>query len=213
MKRYKAYRFVCPHMPSRHFVPPRVTFRLLGGQMARVSGYFAGSSGFTLLELLVVIVLAGVIVALAVPSMRDTLTGDNLKKASRQFIGMERKLSGEAVRDQIDYILCLDLPNSAYWVVASDMTPEKQDEIKKNPQHLSSDVVILDIVGENNKKQSDGEARIKFGKNNICSPAVIHLAYEEDRMTIVINPFLGVTEIYDKYVDVPVTSSGPSNSR
>jgi prepilin-type N-terminal cleavage/methylation domain-containing protein len=181
--------------------------------MARASGYFSGSSGFTLLELLVVIVLAGVIVALAVPSMRDTLTGDNLKKASRQFIGMERKLSGEAVRDQIDYILCLDLPNSAYWVVASDMTPEKQDEIKKNPQHLSSDVVILDIVGENNKKQSDGEVRIKFGKNNICSPAVIHLAYEEDRMTIVINPFLGVTEIYNKYVDVPVTSSGATNSR
>jgi prepilin-type N-terminal cleavage/methylation domain-containing protein len=213
MKRYKAYRFVCPHVPKRRFVPPRVTFRLLGGQIARASGYFAGSSGFTLLELLIVIVLAGVIVALAVPSMRDTLTGDNLKKASRQFIGMERKLIGEAVRDQIDYILCLDLPNSAYWVVASNMTPEKQDEIKKHPQHLPSDVFILDIVGENNKKQSDGEVRIKFGKNNICSPAVIHLAHEEDRMTIVINPFLGVTEIYDKYVDVSVTSSGQSNSR
>lgn len=122
MKRYKAYR------------------------------HFAGSSGFTLLELLVIIVLVGVIVALAVPSIRDTLTGDNLKKASRQFIGIERKLRGEAVRDQIDYILCLDLPNSTYWVLASDMTPEKQDEIKKNPKNLPSDVVILDVVGENNKK-------------------------------------------------------------
>ena len=150
---------------------------------------------------------------LAVPSMRDALTGDNLKKASRQFIGMERKLRGEAVRDQIDYILCLDLPNSAYWVVTSDMTPEKQDEIKKRPQYLPSDVAILDVVGENNKKQSDGEVRIKFGKNNICSPAVIHLAYEEDKMTIVINPFLGVTDIYDKYVDVSMSGSGQSNSK
>jgi prepilin-type N-terminal cleavage/methylation domain-containing protein len=79
--------------------------------------------GFTLVELLLVIVLIGVVLVLAVPSMRDTLTGDKLQKASRQFIGMERKLRGEAVRDQIDYILCLDLPNSAYWVLASDITP------------------------------------------------------------------------------------------
>ncbi len=183
--------------------------------MKRYKAYrlFAGSSGFTLVELLVVIVLAGVILAFAVPSTRDILTGDSLKKASRQLIGMERKLRVEAVRDQMDYILCLDLPNSTYWVIASDMTPEKQDEIKKRPQHLPSGVVILDIVGENNKKQSKDEVRIKFSKKNICSPAVIHLAYEENRMTMVINPFLGVTDVYDKYVDISVTGSGQSNSR
>jgi hypothetical protein len=88
------------------------------------------------------------------------------------------------------------------------MTPEKQDEIKKRPLHLPSDVVIMDIVDENNQKTSVGEARLNFGKNNICSPAIIHLAYKEDRMTIVINPFLGVTDIYDKYVDIPMSGSG-----
>ena len=69
------------------------------------------------------------------------------------------------------------------------MTPEKQDEVKKNARHLPEGVTIADIVGENNKKQSADEVRIKFGKNNICSPAVIHLAYEENKMTLVINPF------------------------
>jgi general secretion pathway protein H len=169
--------------------------------------------GFTLIELLLVIALIGVVLVLAVPSTRDVLTGDKLKKTSRQLIAMERKLRVDAVRDQTSYILCIDMPNSAYWVITSDMTPEKQDEIKKRPHHLPSDVIIMDIVEENNKKKSDGEARINFGKNNICSPATIHLAYEEDKMTIVVNPFLGVTDIYDKYVDISVSGSGQSITR
>jgi len=163
--------------------------------------------GFTLLEILLVIALIGIILVLAVPSIRDTITGNDLKKASRQLIGLERKLRGEAVRDQISYILCFDLPNSAYWVIASDMTSEKQSEIKNRPQHLPSEVSITDIVDENNKKNTD-EARIKFGKNNIGSPAVIHLQHKDDKMTIVINPYLGVTDIYDKYVDIYESSSG-----
>jgi len=167
----------------------------------------AESSGFTLVELLLVIVLMGVILGLVVPTSRDVLTGDNLKKASRQLIGLEKKLRGEAIRDQMDYILCLDLPNAAYFVLAADMTPEKQDEIRKRPQHLPDGVVILDVVGEDNKKQSSDEVRIKCGKKNTCSPSIIHLAYEEDRMTLVINPFLGVTDVYDKYVDIAVTGS------
>jgi prepilin-type N-terminal cleavage/methylation domain-containing protein len=169
--------------------------------------YYKKSAGFTLVELLVVIVLAGVMLALAVPSTRDVLTGDNLKKASRQLIVLEKKLRVEAVRDQMDYIVCFDILNSVYWIYAADMTPEKIDEIKKRPLHFPDGVFIVDIVGENNKKQSKDEVKIKCGKKNICSPSVIHLGYEEGRMTLVINPFLGVTDVYDKYVDVSITGS------
>jgi prepilin-type N-terminal cleavage/methylation domain-containing protein len=169
--------------------------------------------GFTLVELLIVVVLIGVILVLAIPTARDVLTGDNLKKASRQLIEMERKLRVEAVRDQIDYILYLDLPNSAYWVITSDMTPEKQDEVKKNAKHLPSGVSISDIVGENNNKRYEGEIKIKFGKNSICPPTVIHLAYEENSMTLVINPFLGIADVYDKYIDIDMASSERYSTR
>lgn len=164
--------------------------------------------GFTLLELLLVIVLIGVILVLAVPSTRNALTGDSLKKASRQLIGLERKLRTEAVRDQLDYILNIDLSDSSYWVIASDMTPEKHAEIKKSRRHFPADVVIMDIVDENNNKKSGGEVKIVFKKNNVCTPAIIHLSYKEDKMTIVINPFLGVTDIYDQYMDIPINTFG-----
>lgn len=160
------------------------------------------------MELLLVITLIGVILALAVPATRDTLTGDKLKKASRQLIGMERKLRADAVREQVNYILYIHIPDASYWIVTSDMTPEKQSEIKNTPRHLPADVVITDIVEANNLKKNDGEVRIVFGKNNISSPAIIHLAHKNDAMTLVINPFLGVTDIFDRYEDIPVNASG-----
>jgi len=177
-----------------------------------ITGKF-NKQGFTLIELVVVIALIGIALALAVPSLRDSLNEDDLKKASRQLIGLERKLRVEAVRDQVDYLLCFDIPNAAYWVIASDMTPEKQSEIKSRPQHLPSEISIMDIVDANNKKQTADEARIKFGKNNFSSPAVIHLQYKEDKMTIVINPYLGITDIYDKYIDVYESASGTNVHR
>ncbi len=162
----------------------------------------ACKAGFTLIELMVVIALIGIVLVVTVPTARNVFTGDSLKKASRQLIGLERKLRVDAVRDQIDYILCLDLPTSSYWIVTADMTAEKENEIKSGARKLSSGARILDIVFPGNKKFSEGEVRIRFGKNSICPPMVIHLGYEEDKMTIVVNPFMGVTGIYEEYKDV-----------
>jgi len=158
--------------------------------------------GFTLIELMLVILVLGIILFLTVPTLRHVLLADNLKKAARQLIGLEKKLRSDALRDQIDYILHLDLSNSNYWVTSSDMTPEGQEEKKKNVQHLASGVSVLDIIGENNQKQTEGIVKIKFQKNNVSMPAVIHLFAEGKNMTLVINPFLGVSDIYDKYVDI-----------
>jgi prepilin-type N-terminal cleavage/methylation domain-containing protein len=158
--------------------------------------------GFTLVELLVVIALVGIILVMAVPVTRDILTASSLKKMSRQLIGLERKLRVEAVRDQVDYILLLDISGASYYVITPDMTPEKQNEIKKNAKKFPAGVAVLDIVNLENKKIAEGEVRIKFGRNNICTPLVIHLGEDEDQMTLVVNPFLGVTAVYDQYVDI-----------
>lgn len=162
------------------------------------------NAGFTLIELLIVIALIGVTLALAVPTTREALTVNSLKKASRLLIGLERQLRAEAVRDQADYILVLNIPEVSYHVITADMTPEKLLEVEKRAKKLPDGVAIQDIVKQNNEKITEGKVEIKFGKNNISPPLVVHLAEEEDRMTLVVNPFLGVTAVYDHYADISV---------
>ena len=124
----------------------------------------ANRRGFTLVELLVVIALIGVVLALAVPTTREALTANDLKKASRQLIGLARQLRVEAVRDQVDYVLILNIPDASYFVATSDMTPEKRLEVEKRARKLPDGIVILDIVKQNNEKIADGKVHIKFGK-------------------------------------------------
>jgi general secretion pathway protein H len=139
---------------------------------------------------------------LAVPATRDALTVNDLKKATRQLIGLERQLRVDAVREQVDYLLHLDIPHATYYVTESSMTPEKQDEIKKNAKKLPDGVAIADIVTHEKKKITDGIVKVKFGSNHIGSPLVIHLREDEERMTLVMNPFLGVTAVYDHYAEI-----------
>lgn len=149
-----------------------------------------------------VIALIGVILAMAAPVTRDMLTTNSIKKVSRRLIGLERQLRVDAVRDQVDYILVVDIPGASYYVITSDMTQEKQSNVKKNAKRFPAGVAVSDIVNQKNEKIAEGEVKIKFGKNNIGPASVIHLAEDEDRMTLVVNPFLGVTAVYDHYAEI-----------
>ena len=158
-------------------------------------------AGYTLIELAVVVFLIGVMLSLAAPRVRDTLLNDSLKSTVRHFIGISRELRNEAIREQVDYILHIDLNRRSVWTYSADMTPEKRDERQKAAFRLPDDVKVSDTYRIGREKQSDGDATITFFKKGYVQPTVIHLAKGERACTLIFQPFLSAIQTYDKYVD------------
>ena len=159
------------------------------------------NDGFTFIELTVVVFLMGFMLLLAVPRVRDTMLTDGLKSTTNHLANTARELRSDAARNQVDYILHLDLNNNLIWTYSIDMTPEAISEMKRRSFHIPEDVKIQDIYRFGGDKISDGEATIRFYKRGYVQPTVLHLTRKDDRFTIIFEPFVSLIKIYGRYID------------
>ena len=75
--------------------------------ITKLSGRKTG--GFTLIELSIVIFIAGLMLSITVPVVRETLLHDNLKTASRKLVATITWLRNESVSEYKDNVLLFDL--------------------------------------------------------------------------------------------------------
>ena len=157
--------------------------------------------GYTLIELSVVILLIGVTLLIAVPRVRDTLLNDDLKATTRQLVGAARELRNKAVREQLDYVLHLDLNQPGFWTYSADTTAEKRAEIRKDAIRFPEGIRIADVRHPEEVRKTEGEALIRFFREGYMEPTVVHLVKDDRAFTLVFNPFLHAVSVYEKYVD------------
>ncbi len=162
-------------------------------------------NGFTLIELAVVVFLITIMLLIAVPRVRDSVLTDSLQSTVNRLTNTARELRGEAVRNQTDYILHIDVSGNRLWATSTDATPEARDEIKKRAPRLPGDITIADVYYFDQEKLSTGETGITFSKKGYIQPTVLHLARGERFFTIIFHPFLQTIETHDRYMDYRVS--------
>ncbi|NIS68431.1 MAG: prepilin-type N-terminal cleavage/methylation domain-containing protein, partial [Proteobacteria bacterium] len=93
-----------------------------GFSIHRISVFFTNlvrktspDSGFTLLELTVVLLILGILLALSIPRL-GYLTGQNLSVTSRRISGTVRYLFHQSTLNRTIYRLNYDLKKNEYWV-------------------------------------------------------------------------------------------------
>ena len=161
------------------------------------------TKGYTLIELVVVIVLLGLFLGLAIPRFRYALVTDDLKATTRRMVGLIREVRNEAIREQKVYLVHLDLESNRLWIEYAGMGEEERSLAQDRAFAFPRAVRLLDVWRRGKGKQAHGEVALRFSKKGYVEQTLIHLGADDGReFTLKLSPFLATIKIYDKYVDV-----------
>ncbi len=170
-------------------------------QLNSLKKIVVNKSGYTLIELIVVIILLGLMFGLVVPKFRQAVLSDSLDATSLRIIGLVEDLRERAISEQISYVLHFDIRGRELWAFASNATAEEQETARKRAYRLPVDVIIEDIWSWSRGKIYD-DATIQFSKKGYIEQSMIHLQSEDGRqLSLELTPFLGSIKIHDGYVD------------
>ncbi|MEW6673898.1 MAG: type II secretion system protein [Thermodesulfobacteriota bacterium] len=159
------------------------------------------NSGYTLIELVVVVTLISIMLFFAVPRFQGTILTDSTKTLSRWVIVKTRSLKAAAVRDQKRYMLNIDLDAGKFWVTSETMSEEALQNAERDGYRLPEDIRIIDVEFPLKGKITGGRVEISFYKADYSDKVVIHIENDRRRqMTFLIEPFLTGVKLYEQYV-------------
>jgi prepilin-type N-terminal cleavage/methylation domain-containing protein len=157
--------------------------------------------GFTLIELVVVLVLLGLMFGITVPKFRKTFSSDSLNSTSLKLIGLVQDLRERAISGQVSYVLHFDIREKRIWALASTASEEEQEIAQERAYQLPVDVKIQDVWSWGSGKFYD-EGLIRFSRKGYIEQSMIHLQSEDGReLSLELSPFLGSIKIHEGYVD------------
>jgi prepilin-type N-terminal cleavage/methylation domain-containing protein len=161
-------------------------------------------SAFTLLELLVVCALISILLAIAVPTLRNSLLTDPLKTASRQIIGLVKEVREQAIREQAAYVIHFDFTENSIRVEKESeqglVDPEK---VKEDTLHLPEPVRFLDVWTTSEGKLDTGQPTLWVSKQGYMDQAIVHLGTDGDAViSLLFSPFLGTVRVTDGYMEL-----------
>jgi general secretion pathway protein H len=183
----------------------------------------SASRGFTLLEIMMVMVVLTMVTAFAMPRLRSALFSDQLKATARQLEGLVVEMGQEAIRSQSEQLLHFDLERKLVWSSSVkpdkgkdpdavwDTTPvwEEDKALQARRLTIPESVRVVDISSASAGKRSSGTTVIRFSTKGYVDKTLIHLRDDEGRdLTLILSPFLAVTRVLDSYVEIEDEKAG-----
>jgi len=169
---------------------------------------FINQNGFTMIEIIVVIVLAGIMFNFFIPRI---VKPDNMITISRRFIAMAGYLRTMAVRDQTTQSISFSkegfFPEFSSPTKGDDSDDEddvkllSKDDKKSLKIKLPDHIELIGVEFANGDIETQG--KINFYKSSYADNVAIHLENKnEDEVTLIVEPFLSTVRLYREYIEL-----------
>lgn len=161
------------------------------------------TSGFTLLELIVVMVLIGLTASFAIPQLGGFLVADQMKTTVRRLVGLVHQTAGLARREQVPYWLRYDGGEHRFVAEPVEVSekPSQEKESKTLTLTVPDSVAVGELWSWYGGNQALGQWKIRFSEEGYIEPTILYLAGNDGReMSLVLSPFLGTVRVLDSHV-------------
>jgi len=188
----------------------------------------ASGSGFTLLEVLVVMGILGFVVAYGLPSFRKPQ--NNIKTVTRSLGAMSREIRHQARVKKMTYrlVIQMDEDKSVYWVenapgnmlIPSEMTLEKLQSVDQKEKPASPFQKVTKLVKEQKELPTglfigsvetpntpqpltSGTAYVYFTPEGMVERAIIQVTNRKEMTwSLIFNPITGHADIVEKPISL-----------
>ncbi|MFI5399663.1 MAG: prepilin-type N-terminal cleavage/methylation domain-containing protein [SAR324 cluster bacterium] len=164
----------------------------------------SGTPGFTLLEMLVVLLLMSLIAGFTVPLFQTLLEGQVQREATR-LSQLVRILRNEAVLTQTDFHLVFDLKEQSYWVEArkGDTYTVRTDAAVLRKHTLPGSFAVTDLVVMGNVHTRQAEERpvpITVDPSGFVDSFLLHFTANGAEYTFKVSGFRTDVDLLNGYV-------------
>ncbi|MEN8211516.1 MAG: type II secretion system protein [Thermodesulfobacteriota bacterium] len=157
-------------------------------------------SGFTLIELIVVISIVGTLLLFSFPLFSDLNLFPGSKGGVGDIVRLINDLKKRAVKQNIDFSLHIDRGSGMIWVADDSMDAEAREAAEEKGVHLSEDLSLLDVEFPGFKQRDALKYQIRFRSEGYSDFALIHLTKDEKNITLKIEPFLSQVQLIGRHI-------------
>lgn len=157
--------------------------------------------GFTLIELIVVMMLIGIMLSLTVPTLRTTFFTDPLKDMTRKLIGLVTGVRELAVRSQQPYLLHISRLENRIWYEpeSSGNGGEETGAEKTGELVLPQSVRISEVYHENDEGSSQDQITVWVSKQGYMIDTLLRIEDEDgEHLNVQFYPFLEPALVADE---------------